>query len=81
MSMGLYMKQNEGRSELQKRLDAQLREKASAKRAEDEKQVDGVEDSAFIERTKQTTPLAFGWLAIFILALAVIAFFIYKLSN
>ncbi len=81
MNMGLYMKQNEGRSELQQRLDAELRAKAAARKAEEEKPVDGVEDSRFIEGTKQTTPLAFAWLAIFILVIVVFGLFIYKLSH
>ena len=79
--MGLYMKQNEGRSELQQRLDAELRAKAAARNAEGEKQIDGVDDSAYIEGTKRTTPLAFAWLVIVILAIAVFALFVYKASQ
>lgn len=81
MYMGLYLKQQDGRSELQQRLDAELRAKAAARKAEAEKPVDGVNDSAYIEGTKQTTPLAFAWVIIFILAIVVFGLFVYRSSH
>lgn len=71
--MGLYLKQNENRSELQQRLDAELRAKANAKRARDTDSPDGVDDSVYIENTKQTTSLAGVWVLLLIVALVLFA--------
>jgi len=69
--MSLYLKQNETQSELQKRVAAELQEKAK-KRALETEQPDGVTDSAYIKDTKQTTSLAWVWVLIGI-AIIVIA--------
>lgn len=67
--MSLYLRQQDSRSDLQKKIAAELQEKA--KRVEvDTDLPDGVEDSAFIKGTKQTTNLAWIW---GLVALAVIA--------
>lgn len=72
------MKQNENRSELQKRLDAELRAKAAARsKSEDFDRPDGVDDSAYIKGTKQTSSLAWAWLLIFFAVMAILGFFIY----
>lgn len=73
------MRQNENRSELQKRLDAELRAKAAAKaKSEDFDRPDGVDDSAYIKGTKQTTSLAWAWLLIFIAVVVILGFFIFS---
>lgn len=66
------MKQNETRSELQKRVAAELQDKAKKKALETE-QPDGVTDSAYLKDTKQTTSLAWAWvlIAIAIVGLAI----------
>lgn len=66
------MKQNETRSELQKRVAAELQDKAKRKALETE-QPDGVTDSAYLKDTKQTTSLAWAWvlIAIAIVGLAI----------
>lgn len=79
--MGLYVKQKDNRSELQQRLDAELRAKALERSKGDGKTVDGVEDSAYIEGTKRTTSLAFAWLFIFFLALVALGVFIYRSTQ
>ena len=61
--MGLYVKQNQNRTELQERIAAELQEKARQK-AQSSDRPDGVDDSRYIEGTKQTTGLALGWLVI-----------------
>ena len=66
--MGLYLKQDERRSQLQERLAAELQEKARA-RAEKADRPDGVDDSQYIKGTKKTTSLAWLWLLV---ALAII---------
>lgn len=70
--MSLFMKQNETQSELQKRIAAELQDKAKKKALEAERP-DGVDDAAFLEGTKQTTSLAWAWvlIAIAIVGIAV----------
>ncbi len=74
------MRQNENRSELQKRLDTELRAKAAARRNAENDRPDGVEDSAYIKGTKQTTGLAWAWALIFFLVLIGFGYFIYMAS-
>lgn len=79
--MGLYMNQKDNRSELQQRLDAQLRAKAAERQKQDTERPDGVSDSAYIEGTKQTTSLAWAWGVIAILAVLTFLFFIYRANT
>ena len=79
--MSLHQRQNENRSELQQRLDAELRAKANAKRARDNDSPDGVDDSAYIENTKQTTSLAGVWVLLLIVALVLFAGFVIVASR
>jgi len=71
--MALFIRQNEERSELQRRLAAELQEKARVRAEQDAKLPDGVEDSKYIEGMKRTTSLAWVWIVII---LAVIVIFI-----
>ncbi len=70
--MSLYLRQSEDRSELQKRVAAELQDRAKRK-AQEHDLPDGVDDSAYIKGTKQTTSLAWAWVVIgvAIIALAV----------
>ena len=79
--MGLYMKQNENRTELQRRLDAELRAKAAARHKQESDMPDGVDDSAYIEGTKQTTSLTWAWILIVLLAIGVFIFFFYQVNR
>lgn len=67
--MALYVKQNDTRSELQKRLASELQDKARAK-AEEAELPDGVTDSQFIKGTKGTSGLAWVWITLFLLIIA-----------
>ena len=69
--MALFVRQDENRSELQQRLATELQERARAK-AKEAELPDGVTDSQYINGTKQTSSLGWVWLAIGILAVAVI---------
>jgi len=71
--MSLFIKQENERSELQKRIAAELSEKAK-KKAEGEPSdlPDGVDDSAFIEGTKKTTSLAWVWVVIGVATIALL---------
>lgn len=63
--MSLFIRQENERTELQKRLAAELAEKAKKKaNAGDTDLPDGVEDSAYMENQKQTTSLAWVWVLI-----------------
>ncbi len=70
--MSLYMKQNETRTDLQKRVAAELQDKAKKKALETERP-DGVDDAAFLKDTKSTTSLAWVWvlIAIAIIGIAI----------
>ncbi|HRJ06270.1 MAG TPA: hypothetical protein PK096_03740 [Candidatus Saccharibacteria bacterium] len=71
--MALFINQQNERTELQKRIAAELAEKAKKKQLDtDRKNPDGVTDSAYLEGTKKTTSLAWVWALIAIAALAVV---------
>jgi Flp pilus assembly protein TadB len=71
--MALFMNQQNDRSELQKRIAAELAEKAKKKSLEPgADRPDGVSDSAYLEQTKTTTSLAWVWVLIIIAAIGVI---------
>ena len=62
--MALLQKQQEDRSELQKRIGTELQEKLR-KRAELEPNApDGVADSVYMENKKESTPLMWLWLTL-----------------
>ena len=69
--MGLFIRQNENRSQLQERLAAELREKARA-RLDSGDQLDQVENSQYLKNTEATSQRAWIWL----LVLAIIALFL-----
>ena len=70
--MALFMNQQNDRTELQKRIAAELAEKAKKKSIEaDPSRPDGVSDSAYIEHTNTTTSLAWVWVLITIVAIGI----------
>lgn len=77
--MALFVRQDENRSQLQQRLATEIQDRARAK-AKQVDQPDGVEDSQYIKGTKQTTSLAWVWLALAILALVSIIYFVITTS-
>mgnify|MGYP000932552841 len=74
--MGLFVNQNDQRSELQERIAAELREKAKASSLQEKAGLDGVEDVRYLENTKQTTTLAPAWIVIAIMAAVVVGMFL-----
>lgn len=74
--MSLYLKQNNTRSELQEKIAKELQERAKQK-PQPYDAPDGVEDSSYIEGTKQTTSLAGLWLGIAILVVAIVLVIIF----
>ena len=71
--MALFMNQQNDRSELQKRIAAELAEKAKKKSLDTTgDRPDGVSDSAYLEQTKTTTSLAWVWALIVIASLGLI---------
>lgn len=69
--MALHIRQDDKQSELQRRIAAELQDKAKQRDLEAELP-DGVDDSRYIEGTKQTTSLAWVWVLIAIAAIGVI---------
>lgn len=78
--MGIIVNQQDNRSELQKKIAAELSEKAKKKHDATHDLPDGVDDSAYIENTKQTTSLAWIWLVI-VIAFAVVGVLYFVLSS
>ena len=79
--MALFVKQETNRSELQKRISAELSEKAKKKAKEAESLPDGVDDSAFVQGTKQTTSLAWLWVLIVIAVVGVAIWLFVSTGN
>jgi len=68
--MALFIRQDDERSELQKRIAADLQTNAK-KREELAKSPDLVDDSEYIKGTKKTTSLAWVWILILIIAFSI----------
>lgn len=79
--MGIILKQTENRSELQKRIALDLAEKAKKKNPDPADMVDGVEDSAFVKGTKNTTSLAWVWVLIVIVSVGALIGFVIASGN
>ena len=79
--MALFVRQNEERTELQQRLATELREKAKRRAENDAVRPDGIEDSNYLKDTKQTTSLAWVWIAIIAFAFIAMVYFIIKASS
>jgi hypothetical protein len=75
--MGLFIRQDDNRSELQRRLAAELNEKAR-KRAEIENQPlpDGVKDSAYVNDTQATSKFAWVWILLILAGVVAAIIFI-----
>lgn len=73
--MAVFLKQDDERTKLQQRLAAELQDKAR-KNGELNNLPDGVHDSAYLEETKQTTSLAFVWIIIAIVGVAVLVWLV-----
>jgi uncharacterized protein HemX len=71
--MGLYVRKDEQRSKLQERIASELREKARAA-GDDEKPpvVDGVDDSGYMQNTKNSSSLLGVWLVLLVVGVGVI---------
>jgi type VI protein secretion system component VasF len=78
--MGLYVRQDQNRTELQDRIAAELQEKAR-KRTEMADRPDGVDDSQYMEGKKQTTSLALVWLVIAVIAIALIIWLVIQSAQ
>jgi hypothetical protein len=74
-AMGIIVNQQENRTELQKKIAAELAEKAKKKNDPSGDLPDGVDDSAYIEGTRQTTSTAWVW--ILVAAIIVVATIVY----
>ena len=73
--MGILLKLDDSRSELQNRLATELREKAKIK-AKESDCPDVITDSQYIKGTKQTTSLAWVWIVLLITAAVLVIWII-----
>lgn len=80
--MGIIYNQENNRSELQRRLAQELSDKAKKKDVEPAKnRPDGVDDSAYMEHTKQTTSLAWVWVLIVVVVVAIAVWLFFASGN
>lgn len=79
LDMALFMNQEGDRSELQKRLAAELADKAK-KKAElaDVPPAKDLDDTNYLKNTKQTTSLAWLWILVIAAFLAAIVYLLIK---
>lgn len=73
--MALFIRQDENRSDLQKRLETDLQEKAKQQPSNPELP-DGVNDTRYVEGTKKTTSLAWLWLLVVVIFVGVLIWMI-----
>lgn len=77
--MALFVNQESNRTELQKRLAAELAEKAKKKSlGADMPPTKDLDDSNYLRGTKQTTSLAWVWILVIALFIAAIIFLIVR---
>lgn len=79
--MGIIVNQQDNRSELQKRIAAELSEKAKKKDDPKGELPDGVDDSAYIEGMKKTTSLAWVWILLLVIAIIATVWFYVATGN
>lgn len=80
--MGIIYNQESNRTELQKRLAHELSEKAKNKNLDPaDKLPDGVDDSAYIQGTKQTTSLAWLWILILLIVVGIAIWYFVASGN
>jgi hypothetical protein len=78
--MAMFIRQNDPRSKLQERIEAQLREKAKNQgEGSPADMPDGVDDSQYLDGTKRTTSLAWLWVVIIVFAVA--ALIVYMIGS
>ena len=78
--MSLYLKQQDTRSDLQEKISKDLQERARQKAKQLDKP-DGVDDSRFVEGTKQTTSLAWAWVLIGLVIIGIVIWIIISLLS
>lgn len=66
--MGILVKLDENRTDIQKRVATELQEKAR-KRAEEAERPDGVDDSQFVKGTEQTNKFFAVWIIVGVLVI------------
>ncbi|MCA9341475.1 hypothetical protein KC952_03005 [Candidatus Saccharibacteria bacterium] len=75
--MGLYVRQENTRSKLQEKIAADLAEKSKKKfESGEQPSHDGINDSAYMENTKNTTSLAAVWLVLIIIGVAILVWLV-----
>ena len=86
--MALYVKQDDNRTELQEKIAAELREKQiknsfgeGGDTPKNKKENPDIEDSAYLEGTKETTSLAFVWFLVFLAILVALGLYIWVASQ
>lgn len=78
--MGQYIRQDQRKSDYQERLDKELKDRLREKSKLNDRP-DGVEDSAYIKNTKQTTSLDWVWGLIALAFVGVLIWLIFSFAQ
>lgn len=76
--MGLYVRKEEERSKLQEKIAAELREKAKRNSDAEFTPVDGVEESNYMEGTKNSSSLLGVWLVLLAIGVGLVIWLIIR---
>lgn len=79
--MGIIVNQQDNRTELQKKIAAELTDKAKKKHDPAAELPDGVEDSAYIEGTQHTGKFAWLWIVLVVVIVIVAIIYFAIASN
>lgn len=74
--MGLFVKQQDQRSELQERIAAELRAKAYQSELQDKPEFDGSKDIKYLDGIRQTSVAGLAWTVLAVIAAAIIIVFL-----
>ncbi len=79
--MALFLNQRDKRSELQERIAADLRAKASKTELENKPDFDGSKDIKFLDDFEQSKPVNWAWALIIIVAIILVILFLMQMRG
>ena len=79
--MALFLNQQDKRSELQERIAADLRAKASQTELSDKPDFDGSKDIKFLDDFKQSKPVNWAWAVAIVIAIILIVLFLLQMRG
>lgn len=74
--MGLFLNQQDKRSELQERIAADLRAKAMKTELSDKPDFDGSKDIKYLDDLEQSKPVRWAWILIIVAGVTIVVLFL-----